>query len=867
MTKKRKIGIAAFGLPVLLFLIIMAVMGQYPFGDDTLMILDMDAQYHAFFVHLRDILLGNASPWYSFSRALGGDMFSVAAYYLLSPFNLIFLFFNAQNIYVGIMLVMLLKIGTIGWSMNYYLCRKKAEYASLLFSTAYALSAYVIAYGSNIIWLDGIILLPIVALGIEKLVDEGKYLLYLLSIGVAVITSFYTGYMLCFFSVIYFICYFFFLSEREKKVKTILVYMGSSLLGGMLSGMVAIPTLYAMQDGKSKFNGALLYDWSKSVGYGRLAANSFVGMIKDGQLSSGAPLIYGGVFTVILMMLFFLQKEAHWKKKLAYFLLLAFLLFSLTHNNMSYIWQGFNVPQGAFYRYSFVYIFLILVVANEVCGQILKNEEIGTWNRNALLIIGLLLLAVLIYEKDTFVQYAHRGVWLVNIVLVLAYLLVLFLRWKKQMKTLLLLVLVGTELCVGAIDHFHYDPIYNENTKASEYASYVKKMNELTEEVRQDDELFRTVLTGEAYRSLNDSFVFNLYGLDSYTSMEQRAVQWTALQLGYYSNMVFGIHYKEGSTHAAETLLGVKYLISDQKPETGYYLKDTEDNLGLYENKAAIPFAMFADEALLGVTNEDYDVFRYQNEIFSCLGEKNMAPIFTRANLGIKATENCTGNQDGIFAVEDAEKEGYVEYQLEIDKEGSYYLQYITSTVSEVTVVINGETKRFDETEGIVKHLGYLTKDDDVQIRCYITGNTSQSIDRVYVYHEDETALEQYAKSINAKEITVTSETDHRVTVECRNRERGRKFVLFTIPWDAGWHVLVDGTEESAYQVLGNLMAVPIEAGMHTIELCYFPRGMKEGMKITGIAILLVTGSGVCSMFNKKRRAGNKKEETENDGI
>ena len=91
--------LAAFALPVLLCLMILALFGQYPFGNHTLLIWDMNWQYSSFLVHLHDILHGEASAWYTFSRAIGGDMYGVGAYYLFSPYNLLFYFFDEQNLY------------------------------------------------------------------------------------------------------------------------------------------------------------------------------------------------------------------------------------------------------------------------------------------------------------------------------------------------------------------------------------------------------------------------------------------------------------------------------------------------------------------------------------------------------------------------------------------------------------------------------------------------------------------------------------------------------------------------------------------------------------------------------------------------
>ena len=98
MKKEYRLYAMAFVLPVILWGVIYAIWGQAPFGDKTLLIWDMKWQYVSFFSHLRDILHGDASVFYSFSRALGGEMLGVLSYYLLSPFNLIIYFFDKKII-------------------------------------------------------------------------------------------------------------------------------------------------------------------------------------------------------------------------------------------------------------------------------------------------------------------------------------------------------------------------------------------------------------------------------------------------------------------------------------------------------------------------------------------------------------------------------------------------------------------------------------------------------------------------------------------------------------------------------------------------------------------------------------------------
>lgn len=85
----------------------------------------------------------------------------------------------------------------------YHFLRKRfghSGYGTILFSTMYALMGYVVTQQSNIMWLDGVILLPILMLQVYKLVTEGKWKVYPVWIMLAIVTDFYIAYMLILFS-------------------------------------------------------------------------------------------------------------------------------------------------------------------------------------------------------------------------------------------------------------------------------------------------------------------------------------------------------------------------------------------------------------------------------------------------------------------------------------------------------------------------------------------------------------------------------------------------------------------------------------------------------------------------------------------
>ena len=78
-----------FGIPVVIMYLIYLVMEIHPFGNGSVLVLDLNAQYVYFYEALRDFVWGDNSLLYSFSRQLGGEFMGLYAYYLASPFSYI----------------------------------------------------------------------------------------------------------------------------------------------------------------------------------------------------------------------------------------------------------------------------------------------------------------------------------------------------------------------------------------------------------------------------------------------------------------------------------------------------------------------------------------------------------------------------------------------------------------------------------------------------------------------------------------------------------------------------------------------------------------------------------------------------------
>ena len=151
--------IAVFTSTFILVLISYYFLGYTPFGNSSLASMDADIQYLDLFSYLKDVLNGNNSVIYTFSKGLGGNNIGNYAYYLSSPFNLLVVLFEKENLPLFFNLIFALKISTCAATMTVFAyCRFGNKYNKTKFryfsifaiSISYALCQYNIAQSSNI---------------------------------------------------------------------------------------------------------------------------------------------------------------------------------------------------------------------------------------------------------------------------------------------------------------------------------------------------------------------------------------------------------------------------------------------------------------------------------------------------------------------------------------------------------------------------------------------------------------------------------------------------------------------------------------------------------------------------------------------
>ena len=241
----------AFIIPVVIMFLILIQRKIFPFGENSFMRTDMYHQYVPFFSEFRHKLTTGQSLLYSWDVGMGINFSALYAYYLASPLNWLVVLCPKNSIIEFMTGMIIFKIGLCGLSFAYYLKKhsKTPSFSIAFFGIFYALSGYMAAYSWNVMWLDCIVLFPIVCLGLENIVNGKSGILYVISLGLCICSNYYISIMICVFMIVYSLI----LTVMRGKqgfasfIKSAFKFALYSLLAGTVAGAILLPEIYALE--------------------------------------------------------------------------------------------------------------------------------------------------------------------------------------------------------------------------------------------------------------------------------------------------------------------------------------------------------------------------------------------------------------------------------------------------------------------------------------------------------------------------------------------------------------------------------------------------------------------------------------------
>lgn len=408
---KKVLYAASALLPMTIMLIVWAFIGMYPFGSKSLMAVDFGQQYISFFGLLKNaILTGDLSSLsYSFTKSLGGDMIGVLGYYLMSPFNIIYILAPLKYFGAAVFLTIWLRYGAIGLSFAFLLIKRykgleSRKWLVPLFSTAYALSGMLVSYQMNVIFYDAMIMLPIVIVYLEELLDGKSPYRYAFALGLTVLLQFYMGYMISIFIALY-ACYYVsprLLIEGDLKAKIknfsipLLQAVIYSIIGIATASVLLLPVFFNLIESKGQVGGGMSFSFAFQINPLDILSKLVVGgfdTTSGWSAGPNLPNIYIGALGFLGFIFYFLSQKVEKAKKWAAGIVTLIFLISFVNEFVSKIWHMGQNPAGFFFRFSWLFSFFMLVLAY----QAMKQKIVISKKTNCIIGLGLLLSVVYLY--------------------------------------------------------------------------------------------------------------------------------------------------------------------------------------------------------------------------------------------------------------------------------------------------------------------------------------------------------------------------------------------------------------------------------------------------------------------------------------
>lgn len=838
----------------------------------------------------------NGFPMWDWTIGLGADVITSYGYYVVGdPFVYLGVFFPESMMELAFHLLILLRVYCIGLSFLYFSreVRLTSPSGALLGTLIYTFSYYAILNVTrHPFFLIPMILFPLLAVGIERIVKEKRNLLFIFTISISALSNFYFFYMLTLMSFVYALVRYLNLygwKPFKQTLKSAWTVLYSYLIGLVIASVLFLPMAWAFFQSSRQTTEFAMGLTIYPLEYYLLLLNNL--FIPSRYLWT---VVGVSVFVLFVFpMLFFRRKQYAFIPVM----LSLFCLFLLLPAFAS-IWNGFSAPYN---RWTFAIPFFLGLAAAILYDQrfTLRKKELVTMS---ILFLFLPVLTVLNF------QFGGFGISYAIVFLLAGGMLTLFVfaNVKKKGKKLSpafkrgysigLFFFVIVNLVFNAL--VYYAP-WGQNTMEEllDYGVADEKIENVFGQAEQwipdrnEEDPFRIANTSEDNHIRNHMTALNQMGTNSYLSLTNGAVANFARQLetGQFQ-LIQPVRNGFDDRRIANHVLGVRYIVTEAENELylprGYevvHQEETQDqNFIVVETEDAYPFA-YAQQNYM--TEEEFrELNPVEREVFLSYGAvlnnedvaEGLLPFNQEANPlnvtevpaeinaedseGIEETTEglVVRNPDERVALQIESSEELANAETFLYLEGlSYTPQSNETFIREETsytarATINDRTKSIHQSDlfsfssythrdSMLFHLGYQeTAPDRIELQLDGAGEYTVEEAKIFSLPEEESYQERVAeKRRNALEINTFEEDEI-----CGVLSQDEPSILTTsIPYSEGWRAEVNGQPVETIQVNEGFVGLPLERGRSEITLSYRTPYLLPGAALTLSGLVLLVGN------------------------
>ena len=795
---KKKYVITSIIILVILS-IIYILKGYFPFGNESIIWSDMHEQITAMYYHFYDSIYNSKSLFVDFNSGGAINFVGVLAYYILSPFTLIILFFPRELIDNAVSIIVALKILLSGLTCLYFISKtfnKIDDNYKIILSLLYAFSSYSLTLYIITPWIDIVYLFPMLLLGLKKLLDLESSKLYIITLSISLICSFYITFIVLLF--IIFSSFLYLYIFKKENIKKAIFHLGvATIISILIASVILIPSfiqIFASQ--------------RASINLAEIVNSKF------GPLSDKIAYLFGSTILIVFSLLILLNFKKHKKFTIFLFLNLLLLGLPLIIEPINKMWH-FGSYVYFCYRYGFIVVLFLIIGA----GYYLTNLDstitypiiVSKIIPLLLLIITFIVMFVIFYkyrfriflaiDSLTFTRdkIALLSLFFVSLLIFITVLILFFTNKKENNFTIIFLYIITiSQILFNAYFYFNkYD------------SNYLNNQYNWMEEIYDINLLKDKYYVKETNRILisNYGMVSDIRTFSNFTSLVDKTNYETMIMLGYdsYGNDTEAI----GGNLFTDIILAQKYIISDRKISDSYYhyVNDIDNYLYIYEfsnlpfgfvinNNSSIKNAKNSMEAsniiYNSITNNDniFDI-----EKLDALENKYFISGKKRLYLDIDFNINNKRNNYNLF---DIYVNGNLLYQSipNTNRNGTLYLGEFLDEEVEIKIVSLKENNIKDINLGILD----LQKIDDF--------------------------LNNYGKNVDI-------EFNHNKMIISTN---GNNNDLLFLPI-----TYLDNYKCSTHEIFrvyDNFIGIKLHDGENIIEISFIPKGFIIGIIISFIGIV-----------------------------
>ncbi len=851
LSQRAKIYSLSVLIPLGILGVVFALLHIAPFGSNSFILYDGESETLNYMMYLKKIIASGGNFLYSFEKSGGSGIVDFATYYgLFSPLNFILFLFPDNMIAIAYQALFVLKMLAAGFMFNYLLNKiYPVSYKSLIFSTAYAIGGYSMMNLPNILFYDAIVLLPLAVLGIIKIMEERKTGIFILTLFLSFIVNPYTCYIsiafLCLFF-IYELCVRYDFKEQLSEIKDrVICFLKAVFLSFGLMAVFALPIIYTLFE--SRYSELIYY--SKEFHFNPLLwiSQLYTGMIDINTYTYNVPFMFLGILILYCIILYFYNEKISDKKKIAGFVFLLIMYLSFSLLPLHTFWNAMIAsPYGFIYRYSYVFTFFVLFIAYE---SFINYEGI---KKSKLLIPLQVLLFFAFVLYLCMYQYIRIVPLKFDVCLIVAYFLLLLslLNFRKLTVYVIALIALLQFGDLGLNAYYNFD-ITSTRTQINthKFENYMRKYNEVFSWLKTYDKSFYRTESNDTYfayvdgwaeKHNNMSLLFGYNGVSHYGNFGKLFYQSFMRKLGAETSnkSAYQLFYSVDMPMFADSLLGIKYIVTNKKLNKNYPLIKTFVNAGekdiyVYQNPYALPVA-FCVNSTVKDTNEKGNLSQAQ---FYNLLVSNTKPVGTEFNERVYNAGEYLDEEKSFIQM--------TLFKMMFPVEG-YNGEYLTLETPDnkpldIFSVSLGDKKLWAETSSemyfdMVK-MPLNANNDYVSLIYY--KHISPSSLNIHFMEENEYLVNQYYNAVTENQVTVSKASSSHLKIDADIKEDGQ-YLLITVPYETDWHIKVDGKRVEQIKVFDAMMAIPVSKGKHKIEMRYVPNGIVWGSIISLLALLIL---------------------------